>query len=56
MVVERLDQPQGAAPVSKPFEKMASGVGLVTVSVAVRTPVVPVLQLPATSRIRTRTV
>jgi hypothetical protein len=54
--VEALVQPHGVVPVSKPLAKIASGGGLVTVSVAVRTPLVPVLQLPAASRIRARTV
>ena len=51
--LKRLVQPHGGVPVSKPLEKMASGT---TVSVALRMPLVPVLQLPAASRMRARTV
>ena len=51
--VERLVEPQGAPPVSKPLEKIASGT---TVTVALRMPLVPVLQLPAASRMRALTV
>ena len=53
LLVEALVQPHGVVPVSKPFEKMASGT---TVSVALRMPLVPVLQLPAASRMRALTV